>query len=1059
MATTLTIRLFGPMLVLVGNEPLPRMRSRKALWLLALLSTRANRPVAREWLASTLWPDVDLAAAFANLRPVISELRRALGEHGERIRSIDRNTVALDLEEADVDVVRFDAAMRKEDYANAVALYRGPLLEDCSEEWVPQERAAREADCLRALQALGERALEAKDHDQAIAHFSRAIALDAWRDAPRRGLMRALAGQGDINAALQIYRDFAHLLSAEASATPDAATSDLYRQLRTDAKRAGSTKRIAEERPSAVKVSGYLPHPLTDFVGREDEVLDLAARIRGSRLVTLLGPGGIGKTRLATEVAHAVAGEFPDGVWLVSLEGFDDDRQVAKEVAQTLEINDEPGRSTLQNLVRTLRDKRLLLVLDNCEHVLAASADLAATLLRDGAEVRILATSREPLGLTGERVWQVPPLAAPSPEGLPEGRATRLRVVMGYESVRLFAERAAAVNPSFEITPENAAAVATICARLEGVPLALELAAARLRSLTPGQIAERLHDGLRLLSGGRGTAAKRQQTLRATLDWSHDLLSSREKTLFRHMGVFADGWTLDAAEAVAGDDAIEGLTALVDKSLVVFNERRGRYRFLETVRQYAAERLTESGERPAVEAKFRAWAIDLVTRSEREFHGPGQEEWARRLDEEGDNLRAVLRLAQAAPAEGLALVGPLTRYWHFRNRFGEGREACENALAHDDGTADDRVRAKALNGAGTFAHSLGDIDAATRYWKSCLALQRAIGEPAEIARALGNVACLAFYTREFAKGAALYRECRDILMSVGDRRSYAMATSNLGTMQKALGDYRGAGESARQSLAILREIGDERMTRWLLKEIADVAHAQAEYGEARNRYEEALELFLQANDDHGASWTHDSFAITLAELGLEELATRHLEEARRMFTDLGIPAGLASVDLHEGQAALRSGDYATARALLERVAVETSDLNRVGYRAEALIALGDLEYAEGKPEAARSAYNESLRLSAENETRFEIASALERLGRILWNAGDASGAVHRIAAANAMRETMGTPLPNLVCEALALTLEELRSSLGEERFAVAWEEGYAMDWRTLLPEALSRGEL
>ncbi len=994
------------MLVIVGDEPLPRVRSRKALWLLALLSTRANRPVAREWLATTLWPDVDLAAAFANLRPVVSELRRALGEHGERVRSIDRNTVILDLNGVDLDVERFDAAMRKEDFATAVELYRGPLLEDCNEEWVPQERAAREADCLRALQSLGESALQAGEFERAATLFARAVALDAWRDAPRRGLMQALATQGDVNAALQAYRDFAHLLSAEAAAVPDAATTELYARLRKDVRK-GAVPRASEKQ--AIKVSGYLPHPLTEIVGREDERLDLAARLRASRLVTLVGPGGIGKTRLATEVAHAVVGEYPDGVWLVSLEGFDDDRQVAKEVAATLEIPEENGRSALQSLARALRDKRALLVIDNCEHVLAASADLAAALLRDCADVRILATSREALGLTGERVWPVPALATPSPDGLPEGPTTLLRVMLGYESVRLFVERAQAVCPGFEVTPENAQAVATICARLEGVPLALELAAARLRALTVQGVAERLGDGLRLLGGGRGVG--RQQTLRATLDWSHDLLAPENKLLFRRLGVFADGWTLEAAEAVAGEDAVDGLASLVDKSLVVFDERRGRYRFLETVRQYAAERLAASGERPEIEARLRAWAVDLAARSEAGFYGSEQAEWARRLDAEGDNMRAALRLCDAAPEDGLTLVGPLTRYWYFRNRYTEGREACETALARPGADVPTEARAKALNGAGTFAYAQGDLADAARHWEACLALRRELGDPRGLAIAIGNLASLAFYRRAFAEGAALYQESLALYRGIGDRRGAAMALSNLGTMRKGLGDYRAARANVAESLALFRDLGDERMVGWLLKETADVAHAQADYGEARAHYEDALARFRESNDESGAAWTLDSLALTLVELGLEPNATPLREEAHRLFAKLQIPSGLAAVAIHEGQAALRRGDLPAARAILERCAAASPDPHSAGYRVEALLALGDVEMRENQTKAAEAHYDEALRAATENGGELQ-AAALERLAAHALSQEALELAAQRLDAADALRETLGTPLPN-----------------------------------------------
>ena len=237
MDTTLTLRLFGPMLVCIDDAPLPKMRSRKALWLMALLSTRPNRPVMREWIASTLWPDVDLSTAFANLRPVLSDLRHALGKDGERIQSLTRNTVLFDLTSVDYDVARFDAAMRKDDFAQAVDLYRGPFLEGCNEEWVPQERERRQFECLRALQSLGEEAIQSGECERALAHFSHAVALDAWRDAPRRGQMQAFAKMGDVNAALHVYREFAHLLSAKAATAPDPATTELYGQLRAYAGR------------------------------------------------------------------------------------------------------------------------------------------------------------------------------------------------------------------------------------------------------------------------------------------------------------------------------------------------------------------------------------------------------------------------------------------------------------------------------------------------------------------------------------------------------------------------------------------------------------------------------------------------------------------------------------------------------------------------------------------------------------------------------------------------------------------------------------------------------
>lgn len=980
----LTIRLFGPMLVLVGETPMPRLRSRKALWLLALLTLRGNRPVAREWLATTLWPDVDLTAAFANLRPVMSELRRALGEHGERVQSIDRNTVRFDVDEADVDVHRFDLAIRKQDFATAAELYRGPLLEDCNEEWAPQERTVRENDCLRALQALGEAALEVHAYDRAASLFDRAIAIDGWRDAPRRGLMQALAAQGDVNAALHTYRDFANLLSAEAATSPDAATTELYNRLRAAAKRGTPTTR-SESKPSseAGKPTGSLPHPVSPIVGREDERIELTQRLRNSRLVTLVGSGGIGKTRLATEVARGIVGEFPDGVWMVSLEGCSQLREVPKEVSRMVGLAETSGRTPTEMLVTAWRDRRVLLLLDNCEHLIDACAELAGTLLRDCGDVRVLATSREPLGITGERVWPVPPLATPSPEGLPEGKSTLIRVMLGYESVQLFLERAQAANPSFEITAENAHAVAEICARLEGTPLAIELAAARLRAMTAQQIAERLGDSLRLLVGTRGAASKRQQTLRATLDWSHDMLRPETQRLMRRLAVFANGWTLDAAEAVSDLDASEYLESLVDKSLVVFDEATGRYRYLETVRQYAVERFKASDERTDVEAKFRRWAIDLATRSEQGFYGPEQSEWARRLDAESDNLRAALRMCAESPEEGLALAGPLTRYWYFRNRYSEGLEACQTALDRLGADMPTEPRAKALNGAGTFAYALGDIPLATRRWEECLALRRTLGDPRGLAIAIGNVASLTYYSRQFSEGARLYEESLALYREIGDRRGIAMALSNLATMRKKLGQFTLAKRDVQESLGLFREMGDERMSCWLLKELGDVELVQSRFGEARAAFEEALAGFRESKDATGEGWTLDALSVTLFELGLVENAATLREEARVLFTEAKSKTGLASVAIHAGQAALRRGHLMEARALLERCVADEEDPHRDGYRVEALLALGDVEKAEDRIGPAEQRYREALRFASECESAYEIAQAFERLATVM----------------------------------------------------------------------------
>ncbi|RYG32893.1 hypothetical protein EON81_19550, partial [bacterium] len=546
MSGGLSISLFGPIRVSLDDGPLPPVRSRKALSLLALLILRNGRPAARGWLATTLWPDAELTTALSSLRPVVSELRKALGPEGRRLRAGNRNSVAFDVEGLSVDVLEFDQAVEARMFASAVEKYAGPLLEGCEEEWAFGERRVRQEAFLSALMRLGETAVEEGEHEKAVSLFRRAIGADPFRDSPRRGMLQAYAASGDLNAALQEYREYAHLLGSEFGTRPEEETTALYERLRQEIRRPARSPLPKSGQPPQ---AGYVPTPLTALIGRDDERLDVSELLRRSRLVTLTGFGGIGKTRLALAVAADNAAPFPDGVWFVRLEELFDGDGVARQVGDVLGLREIPGKTPLKSLTEHLREKTTLIVLDNCEHLQASCAGLVMRLLSECPNLKILATSRQSLGIVGEASWIVPALAVPAPGGLPEGRATLQRVAMGYEGIRLFVERAGATATGFALTSANARTVAEICFRLEGIPMALELAAARVRTSTVEQILERLRVQLDMSPIGRVVSC-RQGTLRSTLEWSHELLSEDERIHFRRMSVFLGGWTIDAAAHV-----------------------------------------------------------------------------------------------------------------------------------------------------------------------------------------------------------------------------------------------------------------------------------------------------------------------------------------------------------------------------------------------------------------------------------------------------------------------------------------------------------------------------
>ncbi len=671
-----------------------------------------------------------------------------------------------------------------------------------------------------------------------------------------------------------------------------------------------------------------LPMQLTSFIGREREIAEVKGLLSKARLLTLTGSGGAGKTRLALQVAAEVLGGFKDGGWMVELAPLSDPDLVAQTVASAVNVREQPGRPILATLCDDLQHKHLLLVLDNCEHLVAACARLADTLLRACPNLRILATSREALGIAGETSWRVPPLSLPDPQRLPA-----LESLSAYEAVRLFIERAVAVLPTFTVTNENAPWIAQVCHRLDGIPLAVELAAVRVKGLSVEQIAARLDDRFRLLTGGSRTALPHHQTLRAALDWSHDLLSDAERIVFRRLAVFAAGSTLEAAEAVCGGDGVDAsevldlLMHLVDKSLVVAEEQGGkaRYRLLETVQQYGRDRLRESGEAEAVRRRHRDWYLGLAERAEPKLVGVEQAAWFDRLEVEHANLRAALMwsVENGGTEAALRLVGALWRFWAVRGYFGEGRGWLEAALK-ESSDASPGFRAKALNAAGYLALSRGDYPTARSLLEESLAIQRQLGEQAGIAISLSNLGAAAIQRGDHAVARSLHEESLAIRRQLGDKVDIAVSLNDLGGAVIQQGDYAMARSLLEESLTIRRQLGDKAGIAVSLNNLGMVAIQQGDHAIARSLLEESLLLCREVGD----KWLNAAALDTLGDLTRAQgdhavarsLYGESLAIYRQLKDERGIAHGLegwAAVACVQGQHTRAAQLFAAAEALRE----------------------------------------------------------------------------------------------------------------------------------------------
>jgi predicted ATPase/DNA-binding SARP family transcriptional activator/DNA-binding CsgD family transcriptional regulator len=841
-----------------------------------------------------LWPDSSRRAASNSLRKTLHTARNVLDSSiGARyLASEDESLVLCPGGELWVDVDAFEeaavSARRSGDpaaYRAAINLYAGDLLpEDRYEEWAEGRRQELRQTWLSLHVELARAYEERGEHEKGIQALHKAVSEEPTNEEVHAGLMRLYAFSDRRGEALAQYQRLREALSGRLDAEISATTQRLHEEIAAGTFPPAQPTVAPTVEPSDTGKHN-LPASRTSFVGREHEMLDVKRQLAMTRLLTLTGSGGSGKTRLVLEIARSQVGAYPDGVWLVELAPISEAELVPQTVARALEIREQPGLPLTDTLVDALRAKKMLLILDNCEHLIDAVGELVALLLDSCPRLRILTTSREALGAVGEVIWPVPLLAVPDLSSL-----TTVARLEGYEAIRLFVDRARQRNPAFALRSEIAQAVAQICVRLEGLPLAIELAAARIKVLPPKALLDRLEYRLKLLTGGPRELSERQRTLRSTIEWSHALLDEGEQLLFARLAAFSGGRTLEAIEAICntkGDlpvDAFEGVSSLLDKSLLRQEEgpnEEPRFVMLETIHEFAHEKLDERRDAEPIKQAHAQYFLALAEEANPELKEPHQLELLERLEAEHDNMRAALSWAlQRGETEvALRLGGALWWFWLVRGHYGEGRRWLEATLAID-GRGSPESRAMALAGAGTLASEQGDLDWAKEACEEGLKLlAHEAWEAREVKLCL--LACLgwvAWRREEHGQATQLFEESLALSREMSDTWWLASSLQGLATVSYSRGDSERATELYEQSMDLFREQGDKRGLAISLGNLAMVVYSQGDLGRAAQLTEEAVALLRELGTRGGVS-------IGLYNLGWMALLQDDLSSAAKLYRE------------------------------------------------------------------------------------------------------------------------------------------------------------------------------
>ncbi|HEY3266612.1 MAG TPA: BTAD domain-containing putative transcriptional regulator [Armatimonadota bacterium] len=1015
------VRLLGWLTATRGDIVVSRFPSHKAAALLAALAFRPERPQPREVLAEILWPEAEPDAARNRFRVALSALRRILEPPGTAPGSVllaGRNTVQLHPDALHTDVAEFERALdeaasgapeaRGDALARAVGLYRGDLLMGFYENWVQPERERLNATYVEALIQLARAREEAGDLPGAIEAARRAAAEDPLREPAHQRLMALHLAAGDPTAAFRQYRDLRRILRREIGQPPSPATRAIAETIRARL-RARPEVVAAKEAPAPSRPRQAFAHPpsaaaprlpmfLTRFFGRDAEMAALEGLLTGeaARLVTLTGAGGSGKTRLAVEAAKRLQAAFAGGVWFVPMADRDDARLLGDAIFDAMRLRRIPGVEPMEQVESALSRVPALLVLDNFEHLAAAGAVAVRALLERAPAVRCLVTSQAPLRLAGEREVPLSPLAAPAGD-------LGMEALAACPSVKLFVDRAQAVRPEFAVTGRNAESVAAICRRLEGLPLAIELAAAWAHMLTPAEMLERLDSRFDLLVARGADAADRHRALWTTLDWSFQLLTEPLRRLFARLSVFRSGWTLEAAREVCEEpEALERLAALRERSFLLARDCGVEMCFsmLVSLREYAAGRLPPE-ERAILARRHADYYRRLSMEAEAALHGPGVEEWLERLDNQHENLLAALEHGLEPAAEpGLAahLAAALAMYWEHRGRLSEGRKWLALALG---ATQEPRLRLPALNAAARLAVVQGDAHEGEAYATEALAIAEATGDIHEEALVFRNLAFVDFIRADYARSVMMHE----------------------------------------RSLALFRRIGDDWGIAAVLDDFGSVLCRTGEYDRARALFEESLEVYRRLKHCEGVASALFGLGVLERDLGEYAAARPYLEQTLAAGREMKDRLCVALASSALGTVAALSGDIVEGRARLEESEALFRELRDNRGLFFTYYHLGATVLRHTDPARAAEIHREGAAMAYRGgDPRYTLYNT-DALALLAADRGDAPLAASLMGWAEAYRTEIGHPWPPYLHADRERALAGVRAALPDDEFRRLWAAG------------------